>query len=606
MTGKDIQKRQADTEKHRQGLDKTLTRLSQLRLLTAILTVLGLVAYWRRDMVSGAALAVVMLLAFVVLVYRFGLIQKEMDGLARISGVLKRYEDRLTDAWQDLPETGEAYRSKDNTLSTDLDLFGKGSLFQYLSVTHSATGNDALARLLTQPDLDRIADRQASVRELLADDDWAIRFEALAYEPKAAKRDREKAAELKLKAYARGEGPETVDQAALIGLGLPIALAVTLGLAVAGLASYMLPVAVFFMQMALAITLAAPINKYKETILVFQTRLEGLNERFQMLLDSPFESAYLTQMKKDLANAPEGIAALNRLVGLWNLRENFLLYFILCGCFAWDFNMIARIDRWRAAYGASFVRWLDWVGEVEALSSLCTVGRLRPGAAQAEILSTEAPSLEMVKATHPLLPPATAVANDYRQSGETTIITGSNMSGKSTFMRTIGLNAVLAYAGGYVCARRFAISPMRIFTSMRVQDDVGEGISTFYGEILRIKAMADYAVKEKPMLVLIDEIFKGTNSADRIIGAEAAIKKLSQPWSMTLVTTHDFELCDLAEDPAVSGRNMHFEEHYEGDTIQFDYTIRPGRCRTTNAKELMRMAGLLDPADVNRGDSDVL
>ena len=410
MTGKDIQKRQADTEKHRQGLDKTLTRLSQLRLLTAILTVLGLVAYWRRDMVSGAALAVVMLVAFVVLVYRFGLIQKEMDGLARISGVLKRYEDRLTDAWQDLPETGEAYRSKDNTLSTDLDLFGKGSLFQYLSVTHSATGNDALARLLTQPDLDRIADRQASVRELLADDDWAIRFEALAYEPKAAKRDREKAAELKLKAYARGEGPETVDQAALIGAGLPIALAVTLGLAVAGLASYMLPVAVFFMQMALAITLAAPINKYKETILVFQTRLEGLNERFQMLLDSPFESAYLTQMKKDLANAPEGIAALNRLVGLWNLRENFLLYFILCGCFAWDFNMIARIDRWRAAYGASFVRWLDWVGEVEALSSLCTVGRLRPGAAQAEILSTEAPSLEMVKATHPLLPPATAVA----------------------------------------------------------------------------------------------------------------------------------------------------------------------------------------------------
>ncbi|MFR4401995.1 MAG: hypothetical protein ACLT3C_06295, partial [Peptococcus niger] len=111
MTGKDIQKRQADTEKHRQGLDKTLTRLSQLRLLTAILTVLGLVAYWRRDMISGAALAVVMLLAFVVLVYRFGLIQKEMDGLARISGVLKRYEDRLTDAWQDLPETGEAYRS---------------------------------------------------------------------------------------------------------------------------------------------------------------------------------------------------------------------------------------------------------------------------------------------------------------------------------------------------------------------------------------------------------------------------------------------------------------------------------------------------------------
>lgn len=606
MTGQDIKNRQAANEKQRRDLDATLNRLSHLRLITAILLVLGLVAYLRQDLLVGAGLAVIMLVAFIALVYRFGKIQKEMAGLSRVSGVLKRYEDRLVDAWQDLPETGDQYKSKDNTLSTDLDIFGKGSLFQYLSVTHSASGSDALARLLTKPDLNHIADRQASVRELLADDDWAIRFEALAYEPKEAKRNREKAAEQKLKAYARGENVETIDQASLIGLGLPLALLVTIGMAMAGMVSYMIPLAIFFMQMALAITLAGPVNKYKETVLVFQTRLEGLNERFQMLLNSPFESAYLRQMKADLAQAPEGVAALNRLVGLWNLRENFLLYFLLCGCLAWDFNMIARIDHWRQQYGENFVRWLDWVGEVEALSSLCTVGRLRPNAGQAEILETDVPSLEMTAATHPLLAPATAVANDYSQSGETTIITGSNMSGKSTFMRTIGLNAVLAYAGGYVCADRFAISPMRIFTSMRVTDDVSEGISTFYGEILRIKKMADYASAHKPMLVLIDEIFKGTNSADRIIGAEAAIKKLSQPWIMTLVTTHDFELCDLVGDAGVEGRNMHFQEHYEGDQIRFDYTIRPGRCQTTNAKHLMRMAGLLDAQDAKGADQDVL
>ena len=168
------------------------------------------------------------------------------------------------------------------------------------------------------------------------------------------------------------------------------------------------------------------------------------------------------------------------------------------------------------------------------------------------------------------------------------------MSGKSTFMRTLALNAVLAYAGGTVMAKNFRISPMRIFTSMRVRDDVSEGISSFYGEILRIKQMVAWSEQEKPMLVLVDEIFKGTNSADRIIGAEAAIKKLSRPWMMTIVTTHDFELCALADSPEVGGKNYHFEEHYDGDTIAFDYKIRPGRCRTTNAQHLMRIAGLLD------------
>jgi DNA mismatch repair ATPase MutS len=167
------------------------------------------------------------------------------------------------------------------------------------------------------------------------------------------------------------------------------------------------------------------------------------------------------------------------------------------------------------------------------------------------------------------------------------------MSGKTTFLRSIGVNMALAYAGGPVCAKNFETTCMALFTSMRIQDDVSQGISTFYAELLRIKTMVQYSVHKRPMLLLIDEIFKGTNSADRIIGAKETIKKLSQPWIISMISTHDFELCELSDNEDVKAVNYHFSEYYVNDEIRFDYIIKKGRCKTTNAKHLMRMAGIL-------------
>lgn len=149
-------------------------------------------------------------------------------------------------------------------------------------------------------------------------------------------------------------------------------------------------------------------------------------------------------------------------------------------------------------------------------------------------------------------------------------------------------------AGGFVCAKEWISPMMNIYTSMRVEDNVDQGISTFYAEILRIKTMMQAMEKQEPMLVLIDEIFKGTNSADRIIGAQEAVKRLHQPWVMTFVSTHDFELCMLEDDPMIQACNMHFREYYEDNEIHFDYLLRKGRCQTTNARQLMRMAGIIN------------
>ena len=166
------------------------------------------------------------------------------------------------------------------------------------------------------------------------------------------------------------------------------------------------------------------------------------------------------------------------------------------------------------------------------------------------------------------------------------------MSGKTTWLRTLGMSAILAWAGAPVCAERFALSPLALYTSIRVDDDLAHGISTFYAELLRIKTMVAAEETGQPLLLLIDEIFKGTNSADRITGAEAALSRLTNDHTIALVSTHDFELCTL-EPPGGIIRNAHFEEHYVDGNIAFDYRLREGRCVTTNAEYLLKMVGIL-------------
>ena len=210
------------------------------------------------------------------------------------------------------------------------------------------------------------------------------------------------------------------------------------------------------------------------------------------------------------------------------------------------------------------------------------------------IVESQIPKFNFEDLRHPLIVEEKGIGNDLGVEGNTCIITGSNMSGKTTFLRSIGVNLALAYAGAPVVAKQFTTSYMEVFTSMRIEDRVDEGISTFYAELLRIKEMIEYSERHLPMLTLIDEIFKGTNSADRILGATETIKKLGKPWLNVMVTTHDFELCNLAGEGKRKVVNYHFEEYYEDNQIRFDYKLKNGRCKTTNAKYLLRMVGILD------------
>ena len=249
------------------------------------------------------------------------------------------------------------------------------------------------------------------------------------------------------------------------------------------------------------------------------------------------------------------------------------------------------LENWKETSGMFLREWLDTVGKFEALSSLALFAQLNPTWAFPTF--TEETAVFAAEALgHPLIRKQKRVSNDYVMNHQICIVTGSNMSGKTTLLRTIGINLVLAYAGAPVCAQKLTCSLMDIFTSMRITDDLEGGISTFYAELLRIKMIIEFAKQEKPMIFLIDEVFRGTNSTDRVIGARNVLLNLDKSWVIGLISTHDFELCALENKSDGRVKNYNFIETYTDNEIHFDYKIRPGRCTTTNAQYLMKMVGI--------------
>jgi DNA mismatch repair ATPase MutS len=321
---------------------------------------------------------------------------------------------------------------------------------------------------------------------------------------------------------------------------------------------------------------------------------------FVCMKEQAFHSSLLQELQADTSGrdgALSGLRSLKALNQACYLSYNPLLHMLLEGFLGWDFWMAFFAGKWAKRYQKRVSAAMERVAEMEELSSLAVLGCVRKVTRPKVYTGEEDCRILCREAFHPLLSPQEVVANSAHLAQGVTVITGSNMSGKTTFLRTLAMNLVLAYTGAGVCAEHFEANYMRIFTSMRVMDDIAGGISTFYAEILRIKGMADYMKQGEdkiPAICLIDEIFKGTNSADRIVGAEKAIQRLSAGKSMVLVSTHDFELCDLTDGQGNAVTNYHFEEYYEDERLLFDYKIKDGRCTTRNAMAILKLAGLGD------------
>ena len=356
-----------------------------------------------------------------------------------------------------------------------------------------------------------------------------------------------------------------------------------------------MPAILVLLQFLIAFALGRRTASAQKPLAAMHRELRLYERLFSRLEDATFQSPHLIALQAQLkaGGAARSLRRLAALADHAHTRHNLIFLLLANAFFLSDLHFAHRIAHWQEKAAAHLGDWLAVWAETEVLLSLSTVGLVREMYAFPELLEDASPRLKAKNLTHLLIPEEKAVPNDIDATAGTRIITGSNMSGKTTYLRTVASACVLAYAGAPVPGERLCLSPLHIFTSIRVTDDAAHGLSTFYAEILRIKSMMAFKEKNLPMLIVIDEIFKGTNSADRLIGAREAISRLTGADFITLVSTHDFELCEIKSD-AAPVTNWHFEESYEDDKLLFDYKIKEGRCTTRNAQYLLKMAGIME------------
>jgi MutS domain V len=499
------------------------------------------------------------------------------DGLARIQ-----------DQWSGKGTMNRPFETPHHIYADDLDLFGPDSLYQLLCAARTQMGENVLAAWLLAPaDLMTIRARQVSAAELR--DRLDLR-ESLAIEGQSERIDLHPQM-----LAAWGQAPNRLERL-WIRLAAPLlailALAAIAAWAVWGLLFPLL--AIILIEAAASYALREPIRAAISTVESAFEDLKGLSILFNRLETEKFDTAPLQALQRKLSShslrASAAISKLATIVNFVEARRNPLLApFMLLLMYPLQTAMAA--ERWRRAHGASIQGWLEALGEFEALISLARYAFEHPSDPFPQFIEG-APAFKAVQLGHPLIPASVRVCNDVDISGNTRVllVSGSNMSGKSTLLRTIGINTVLAMAGAPVRAGSLQLVPLQIGASIRINDSLHEGSSRFYAEITRLRQL--FEPMSLPLLFLLDELLQGTNSADRRVGAQGLMQALIRRGAIGVISTHDLALTDIAGLPAGVVENVHFQDELVDGKLEFDFKLRPGIVAKSNGIELMRSIGL--------------
>ena len=504
---------------------------------------------------------------------------------------------RLEDRWAGQGDAGERYRTPDHPYAADLDLFGTGSLFELLATTRTPGGSDRLAAWLgNAASPAEVRARQVAVDELRERLDLRLAM-ALAGEAVSAATDQPDA----LNRWAgspASDWPRFLTPIALILSALSLG---GLGLWVFTAAGPFVFLAALLIQTIFALALrgrVVPVLAAAETPVAALARTEAL---LACIEREQFEAPLLQALRTDLETTgrlpSEELGALRHLVDRRDARSN-QLFAPIAALLLWGTHVAIGLERWRARCGPRLSSWVEAASEIEALCALAGYAWEHPEDPFPEIEDAGA-LFEGEAMGHPLLPADRCIRNDLaldRSAGsdcpQALVMSGSNMSGKSTMLRTVGCNAVLALAGAPVRAHRLRLSPLRITASIRIVDSLQQGQSHFMAEITRLRQVVEIARESPPAFFLLDEILHGTNSHDRRIGAEAVLRGLVELGALGIVTTHDLALTRIVDDSGGRLANVHFEDHLEDDAMAFDYTLREGVVEKSNALALMRAIGL--------------
>ncbi len=532
------------------------------------------------------------LAAFSALVMIHSRVVERLERAKRAAEFYERGLARLENRWIGQGEPGDRFHDPSHVYAEDLDIFGKGSLFELLCTARTRAGEATLARWLLAPaSLEEAGARQQAVEELRPRLDLREDLAALGNMVRSS---------IDPEAVARwGEAPLVLFPASapFIAAILASAVVVTFGLYMGGMTRRTPFLIALIVELTYAFFLGSKTLSVSSAVSSPARDLSLLAKLLDRLEQEPFQAGLLCGLQARLRaggrTASLEIQRLHSLVSRLDWQRN-IFFTPIAMAILWGAQVAMAIERWRKHSGRHIRDWIGGVGEFEALLALAGYAYEHPHDPLPELQQTAGGAFEAQGIRHPLLPEDQSVPNDVKLGGELRllIVSGSNMSGKSTLLRAVGLNAVLAWAGAPVRATHLTISPLAVGASIRVLDSLQDGRSRFYAEITRLREIVRLAAAPRTVLFLMDELLSGTNSHDRKIGASAIVRSLVERGAMGILTTHDLALANIASDLPGRAVNVHFADTLVDGKLHFDYRLLPGVVERSNALDLMRSVGL--------------
>ena len=563
--------------------------LSTLRIVSFLVIVYFSYKYVKEPIDLYFYLLLLNIGIFIVLVAYHIKVKDRLNYSKNIIAINNKYLDRINGAWISFKDTGEEFIDKTHRYSSDLDIMGERSLFQLINLTHTFHGRKILANDLLNPKYSKeeIIQRQEAVSELKGKLDFCQELELKASD------DTIKDPQKMVKYFKESKEVYSSSLMTLLRIMPILVILITGTVVLLKLQNLYRPV--FFLVTAQIIVWLIGMNKNNQilgNVEYLSSNLTNYVDILNLIKKENFSSRLLKDLKDSLFSDDASIEAIKKLQSITqriSIRSNGLLYIVFNILFLWDFQNAFSLEIWKKRFGGGVENWLYSIGQIEALMSLAVPLQIEDGLTFPNIDSSNF-KIDAKAIGHPLINKEERIYNNILIDDKILIITGSNMSGKTTFLRTIGINIVLTNAGSASFSKELSLPIMDLYTSMRITDDLKNKISTFYGELLRIKDILDYAKENRNTFFLIDEIFRGTNSKDRIYGAKNVLRNLNNKGLMGAITTHDLELCALDADKRIV--NYNFSEDYINGLIDFDYKIRKGKSTSTNAKHLMELVGI--------------
>jgi hypothetical protein len=581
---------------HQEALRKH-TRLSNLfgwlRFGSIVLMITSIILFWQGNIVLLVTLPTLFTGCFLYLLSRDLDNKSKINNLKRLIAINETELAVLRHNFTQLP-SGEQYKSALHEYANDLDIFGRASLYQYINRTNSEQGARRLADWLLDPaPLETIKLRQQALKELVPEFSWRQQLQSCGKDSSvtfAVQQSVEQWVAQPLQFIHKQYWQLLRYILPLISFGL-------LGIHLAGIINASTFYPLLFLQLVISLGISKKVMPAYIQLNKTTLQLDSLSSCLAWIEQKEFKAPLLQfhDRSSDGHSTPasQKIKKLKKILDLLDIRLNPLVFLPLNAFLFWDLQQVFALEKWKNGNKENVSLWFHEVAEMEALTSLATLSFNHPHWCFPVISELKA-VVDGMQVGHPLIPADKMVYNDFSTEGtnKMNIITGSNMAGKSTFLRSIGVNIVLAMMGAPVCAKTFTVSHMKVISSMRVSDNLEESTSTFYAELKKLKEIIESVYAGNQVFLLLDEILRGTNSADRHTGSEALIKQLVQHNGAGMIATHDLALAKLEETLPGKVVNYHFDVQVANEELYFDYKLKRGVCTSMNASILMKKIGI--------------